>query len=304
MTARGVLGDERGQSLVFVVLAVGTLVAVLGLVVSVGDWMRTRQRAQSVADAAALAGAQELPDQSAAASEAASSAVQNNWLGSPLQSGFPDQSTIQVDASQDVSGLFAPIVGVFNLTIEAHARASVGAPATVTNVAPVGLKCNASCTEWNGTDSFTFNRNTPGSNTLAPLQLPGVRNRNDFTTFVQCDVQNPSQGTCNQADATAPLSYAPLVLGRGNAQAGRLRSALQAAEGPVHLIPVFASYSSSNGYDVVGWAVGTFSVEQGGGQNVTLDVTFQRMIVDGTSLVSGNGPKPSDFGVRAIALTG
>ena len=52
------LRDESGQTLVFGMLALGTLIAVVALVLDVGSWMRAQRRAQSVADAAALAGAQ------------------------------------------------------------------------------------------------------------------------------------------------------------------------------------------------------------------------------------------------------
>ena len=209
-----IVRDERGQSLVFAVLAVGALISIVALVVSAGDWMRIKQRAQSVADAAALAGAQELPDGAAAKAEVVDSASLNNW---PVDSNSLQYSVspeaIAVRTQEQVQGVFAPLAGVFNLTISTGAHARVGAPATIANVAPVGLKCNASCSEWNGTDTFTFNRTTPGTNSLAPLSLPGVKNQNDFRAFVQCDVQNPSQGTCNQANATAPLSYQPLALG-------------------------------------------------------------------------------------------
>jgi hypothetical protein len=145
-----------------------------------------------------------------------------------------------------------------------------------------------------------------------------VQNRTDFATFVQCDVQNPDS-SCNGAVATAPGSYGLLALGNGNGngnanqQVRRLCNALQDAEGPPHLIPVYDGYSGA--FQVVGWAVGTFSGvsrnngntncnANGNGQTVHLTVTFQTMIVDGTSLASGTGPKPTDFGVRAIALTG
>ena len=299
--------DESGQSLVFVALAIGVLIVTAALVLSVGSWMQTQRRAQSVADAAALAAVQDLPDQSAAAGDVASSAVQNSWTGSPLQPSFPDPSTVQVVAQHDVSGFFAPLAGVFDLTITTQARASVGTPASIANVAPIGVRCNASCTAWTGSDTFRFVRRTPDANTLAPLRLPGVQDRNDFRTFVTCDVQNPDS-SCNPAVADAPAWYDLLDLrngnGNGNGAAGQLRAALQRAEGPLHLIPVFDGYSSVSGYHVVGWAVGTFSVDPGGGPTVTLTVTFRRMIVDGTSLPSGTGPKPADFGVRAIALTG
>jgi len=298
------LRDERGQTLVFMAVALGTLIAIVALVVSAGDWMQTQRRAQSVADAAALAGAQELPDQPSAEGEVANSATQNDWSGSPLETAFPDPSTIQVVAKQDVAGLFAPLAGVFNLTIETQARASVGTPATIANVAPVALRCDASCSPWSGTDTFTYaDPDTPAGNTLAPVQLPGVTKQLDFRKYLQCDVQNPDSN-CNPSVARAPASYDPLSL-----NLNQVRTSLENADGTsVHLFPVYDSFSDTDGYHVVGWAVGTFTVEPSvgppGRSPVRLDVTFTRIVVDGTSLASGNGPKPTDFGVRAIALTG
>jgi Flp pilus assembly protein TadG len=303
---RLVLHDERGQALVFVVLALGVLIAVLALVVDVGNWMRAQRHAQSVADAAALAAAQQLPDQSAAAGEVGSSALQNSWSGPPLQSAFPDASTIKVVAQQDVSGLFAPLAGIFDISISAHASASVQSPASIVDVAPVALKCNASCSAWtNGIPfTFTFDQDNPDTNSMTAVELPGIQNRNDFQTFVQCDAQHPTSASCNSTTATAPTWYAPLVLGPGNSQGARLRTDLTQAEGSVHLVPVFDDYSNTKGYHVIGWAAGTFSVHNGGGQTATMDVTFQKLVVDGRALELGAQSTATDFGVRAIALTG
>ena len=304
MTGGGVLHDERGQALVFSVLALGALIAVVALVVNVGNWLQTRQRAQSVADAAALAGAQELPDSAAATDEVANAAQENSWDGAPLEPSFPDASTIQVVASKDVSGFFAPLAGLFDLTITTKARASVGAPASIADLSPVAIECNASCTAWTGTASFTYaDPGTPAANTLTPLELPGVGKQVDFRKFVQCDAGNPD-ASCNPAAASAPASYTPLTL-----NVNQVRTSLQNLDtSALHLVPVFDGYSSTDGYHVVGWAVGTFQLEPSSGppgqSPVTLDVTFRRLVVDGTSLPSGTGSKPTDFGVRAIALTG
>src|SRR3954452_7356938 len=58
--------DERGQVIVFVVLAIGVLLGMAGLAVDVGYAYYSQRSLQSSADAAALAGAQALPDPDAA----------------------------------------------------------------------------------------------------------------------------------------------------------------------------------------------------------------------------------------------
>ncbi len=53
--------DESGQVLVFVAVILTVLVGMAALVVDVGSWYQAQRHLQTAADAAALAGAQELP---------------------------------------------------------------------------------------------------------------------------------------------------------------------------------------------------------------------------------------------------
>jgi Flp pilus assembly protein TadG len=301
------LRDERGQSLVFVVLAVGVLIAVLALVIDIGNWMRAQRRAQSVVDAAALAGAQQLPDQSAAAGNVDSSALQNSWTGTALQSLFPDSSTIKVVGHDDVSGLFAPLAGMFSITIGAQATARVGVSATLPNVAPIALQCQLQvppdCDPWSDGEAqqFTFIRGDDSS-TLMPVQLPlssGNWNNNAFRTYSACDARNPSPADCNDEPATAPASYLPF-----DTPAAQVVDALNGGGTALHLVPIFNGITTGE-YDVVGFAVVTFANATSIGQRATVDVTFHRLFVDGRSLPSSTQPVAAqDFGVKAIALTG
>ncbi len=85
------LRDESGQAFVFIAAILTALVGMSALVIDVGSWYQADRRLQTAADAAALAGAQELPlDQGAARSEALQYA-QHNYAGiaDPTVS-FPD----------------------------------------------------------------------------------------------------------------------------------------------------------------------------------------------------------------------
>jgi hypothetical protein len=301
------LRDESGQTLVFGMLAVGTLIAVVALVLDVGNWMRAQRRAQSVADAAALAGAQQLPDQAAAVGIVDNSALQNNWTGTPLRSLFPDASTIKVLAHDDVSGFFAPLAGMFSISIGAQATARVGVSASLPNVAPITLQCQLQvppdCDPWSDgeTQQFTFIRGDDSS-TLMPVQLPlssGGWNNNTFRTFSACDARNPSPADCNDEPATAPASYLPF-----DTPAAQVVDAINGGGTALHLVPIFNGITTGE-YDVVGFAVVTFANATSTGQQATVDVTFHRLFVDGRSLPSSAQPVAAqDFGVKAIALTG
>ena len=54
--------SESGQAVVLSVVWMVVLLGMAGLVIDVGSWYRSQRNLQSDADAAALAGAQELPE--------------------------------------------------------------------------------------------------------------------------------------------------------------------------------------------------------------------------------------------------
>ena len=56
------LRDERGQAFVLVVASLVVLLGMAALGIDVGSWYKAQRHDQAVADAAALAGSQALPD--------------------------------------------------------------------------------------------------------------------------------------------------------------------------------------------------------------------------------------------------
>jgi len=124
---------ESGQMLVLFVLLLGVIVGFVALTIDVGAAYHKRQQMQIVADAAALAGAQELPDDTVAAELIAREYAQRNGLDpDTLDISFectsdfdlacdPSQNrwdTIAVEARGSSPSFFAPllnyVVGVEN----------------------------------------------------------------------------------------------------------------------------------------------------------------------------------------------
>jgi Flp pilus assembly protein TadG len=118
---------EGGQTLVLFALMLAVLVVFVVMVVDVGMFMEQRRHAQNVVDAAALAGAQELPDSPAAAATLAKQyADLNGYDSSKLQISFRCTSnasvacnpsankydTIVVKATADSPAYFGPILSV------------------------------------------------------------------------------------------------------------------------------------------------------------------------------------------------
>jgi Flp pilus assembly protein TadG len=309
-----VLHDEQGQVLVFVVLAAGALIATLALVVDVGGWFQAQRRAQSVADAAALAAAPQLLDDPSGVPATVDAVAAQNWSGVQVTKS-QTATAITVVARPPVSGVLSPF-GHLTPDISASATASIQAPATVSAVVPIVVVCSGWCdirTQWSTdlwvgrTVPVTYFTGNPGGSSFAPIDLPGVTTGN-FATLVSCDATAPSSGACNTNSATAPDSYDRLCLRMtaiGCRGANRLRNALRsAADGTVHLVAIANGYSGGR-YDVVGWGAGRFANVSGTGQEVDLEVTFldHPLLVDGKWVDTG-ASGVGDFGIRAIALTG
>lgn len=128
--------SESGQVVPFtLIVMLGTLLGACALVLDVGAWFESGRKLQSVADAAALAAAQDLPGSpSAAASDAQYYAQQN---GSPLTSDPVISSTDSADDTVSISTtaqaplFFARVLGINSATVHAHAVARVSGASQV-----------------------------------------------------------------------------------------------------------------------------------------------------------------------------
>ncbi|MEX0800454.1 MAG: vWA domain-containing protein [Dehalococcoidia bacterium] len=118
---------QKGQALVLGVLAMVVLFGFTALAVDVGFFLRHRALVQQAVDAAALAAAQELPDDATAAEQMARDYAQKNGVDpSTIQVSFRCTSTftiacdpatdkwdtIQVSGQLDVPFFFAPVLAV------------------------------------------------------------------------------------------------------------------------------------------------------------------------------------------------
>jgi hypothetical protein len=166
------LEDEDGQSLVMAVGFLLGIVLVLALVVNVGFWYASQRRAQSVADAVALAVASQAPlsGQCNDPTTLAGCYANLNWnqftTDGTVTVDPPVGSSITVHVSHPVPGFFTSLIGEAfgTVTVGAHATATVQAPATLDNsnlqaiaqtptyVAPIVVRDNACGTPpWTGT---------------------------------------------------------------------------------------------------------------------------------------------------------
>ena len=130
--------DERGQIIVLMVLAMVVMIAIVGLVADIGYAFRTQRALQTAADAAALAGAQQLPDPGLATQTAqqfgAASGGKNKIGGVTVNEqvltscvatipGCSPANAIAVTESAAVPTFFARILGFTSFNVHANATA-------------------------------------------------------------------------------------------------------------------------------------------------------------------------------------
>ena len=135
---------ERGQVVVLTAVMLASLLGLGAMVLDVGAWFRTKRQVQATADAAALAGAQELHvDQGQAQALAVQYGTSNGGGVAAADVTFESQwtpgDTIVVHAHTTHPSYFSKIFGVGTETIGASAKARSEAPGQAKYVAPIGV---------------------------------------------------------------------------------------------------------------------------------------------------------------------
>ena len=136
--------SESGQAVVLSVVWMVVLLGMAGLVIDVGSWYRSQRDLQSEADAAALAGAQELPtDVSTAGGLAVTYAQKNGFTLPPSgitisgQVVADDSITVKVD--KNAPTFFAKVFGVATVPVRAEATARSELMGRRKYVAPIAV---------------------------------------------------------------------------------------------------------------------------------------------------------------------
>lgn len=138
--------NERGQVIIIVALLIVSLVGMTALVIDVGSLYQERRHLQTVADAAALAGAQELPESPSnailvAINYAASYGVDITPNDVEISQFYVLNDTITVTPSNpDTPVYFAKVFGINSVNVVTTATAMVGKPKNHNDVVPWGVK--------------------------------------------------------------------------------------------------------------------------------------------------------------------
>jgi Flp pilus assembly protein TadG len=302
--------NDSGQAIVLMVLALAVILGMAALVLDVGAWFRTDRRLQATADAAALAGAQKLPTDSAGAKTLALNYANQNG-GSVLAaditvtSTYAPNDTISVKAAKTEQGSFSKVIGIDGANIKADAKARVDAPLQARYVAPMVVYCDHPLIQnCNGGNTPTFNKATTMD--FDKMGAPGA--------FGMLNLIG-GNGAIGSKELGEQIQYGfdkylPLGLYRSDPGAkfnsSNIQDALTARIGTVLLFPVFKTLTGNGQnaqYDIIGWIgfrLSSFTVK---GNEATLNGVFTEYIAQGLLNQSGANSNPS-FGVRSIQLIG
>ena len=303
--------DERGQAIVLMTLSLVVIMGMATLVLDVGSWYHTKRRLQGTADAAALAGAQLLPnDSSGAQSQALAYANKNGGdvagANITVTSTVLTNDTISVRARKTDPGIFSSIFGVASADIDARAKARVGPPTKARWVAPMVVDCEHplihNC-DGNSTPDFGVNTTMD----YDPMGAPGAYG------MLNLEGGNGTPGSSDEAGWILHGFDKYLGLGDYRSDPGakfssnNIQDALEARKGTVLLFPVFRVLSGTGQnaiYEIIGWIGFNLTTFEVHGNNATLHGYFTEFIAQGILASTGGGGSgpSSSFGVKSIQL--
>lgn len=296
---------EHGQAAALTVLFMTVLLLSAAAVIDVGFWFREDRDTQRVADAAALAGAQALPENQSTAQALALEFGGKNG-GGVLASDVSFSTTVlpgdtvKVHVNRPAESFFAKIVGIDSVAVGSTATARAGIPSEARWAAPIAvdekhpfLNCKPVLSCFGSTSPTTLDLEKVGPGAFRLLNLDQSKGGTGSQLL--------SQWILEGYEGSMPL-------GQYNSDPGAkfnssdVTAALEQRIGTEMLFPVYRTIREEGAnleYEVIGW-VGFFLTgfdAQGNGGEVA--GYFSRVIWEGE--LSGSSGS-ADFGVRSVAL--
>lgn len=292
--------SEAGQAAVLSVLFLVGLLGALALVLDVGSWFRAQRAAQSAADAAALAGAQALPDSKSTSGALASQYLAVNDGGSgelAWSTKNVPNDTIHVTVTRQAPGIFSKLFGISSVTVRAKASARSGSISRARYAAPIAvdrahplLNCTPlPCFEEETT--LDLKKTGPGAFRLLNLDRTKGGSGGEIT----------AGWILRGYAAYMPLGWYGSDPGAAFNDS-KVKEALDIRRGDELLFPVYDRVKGGGAnfeYRVVGWVGFVVTDFKPQGSSGTIDGYFVSVIWEGIQSETG---EEEFFGVRSIQL--
>jgi hypothetical protein len=312
--------DQRGQVFAFTAISMVALLGMSAFVLDVGAWFRADRQIQSVADAAALAGAQKLPDDPGAAIALAKDYATRNGGPAPTSvtvtktKGTND--TIVVEMNAQTPGVLSGVFGVEAVDIGAHAAARAALPGKVRWVAPIVVNEKHPMLNC-GTGDFGRPKPCAGPGNPATLDYyhlkvggGGKTAPDGAGSFGFVDFTGEGNGTNDLKQQMEDGYNEYIEPGNFSARTGNPFSAISGeidqhiAAGDELLFPIYRKIvgSGTNAqFEIIGFAAFVITSVDFTGSNEKIYGYFTGNVSwDAIEAESGT---PTDFGIRAIILS-
>jgi hypothetical protein len=300
--------SERGQAFVVTILMTATLLGLTALVLDVGSWFRAHRQLQATADAAALAGAQALPDVPGDASSLANDYAARNTsnlqdVNVSVSQTYVANDTIRVHVSKPAEGFFSKVFGIDSVNEGASATARTAGMQSALYVAPIVV--NKKHPMLNNCSGPCFG---PSYQTTVPVAQTGAPG-----AFGLVNLDPTSNGTTGASTVAGWIengfdkyldigSYAsdPGVKFNSNS----IQDAMDQRIGTEMLFPVFDTLTGTGSnaqYHIIGWVGFFVTGVDPNGNNGSVSGYFTRVIWTGIQASSAGGGGPN-YGARAVQL--
>jgi Putative Flp pilus-assembly TadE/G-like len=300
--------NQSGQALVLTVVFLVSLLGMAALVLDVGSWYRAKRDLQATADAAALAGAQALPDAPGSATGLANQYATTN---SPdlatkdvsISSNIVPNDRITVHVTRPAPGFFSKILGISSVQVGASSAAQTEGMAQAKYVAPITVKNTHPMLAGPGCPCFG-----PGNETVLPLGKTGAPGAFDLI-----DLNGDGKGTVGAstlADWIANGYGDYLGLGDYFSDPGAkwnnstIQAALQSRFGTELMFPVYDTLTGSGSnatYHIVAWAAFHLESVTANGSSGSITGYFTEVVWDGIPATTPSGGGPN-FGAHTVQL--
>jgi Flp pilus assembly protein TadG len=311
--------SDRGQATVVTLVFLVVLLGMAALVLDMGSWFRADRATQSTADAAALAGAQALPENPGQATTLAQQyATTNGGLGTgnvQISTKIVNNDTIKVTVKRSAPGFFSKVFGVKTVTVGSTATARSEGVSSVKGVAPITvhwkhplLNCTGPSTHPTCNPDFV----TQTTLNLEDLHQPGGGNGSGAFGLLNLNYGDPSGniGAGTLADWLLHGFQDYLPLGNyfsapsANFNNSQFQDAMTQMLGKEVLFPVYRLLTgpgSNAKYDIIGWVGFVITSFNPSGSSGTITGHFTSYTADGVQVTTGGNPY---FGVKKVELVG
>jgi len=311
--------SDRGQATVLTLVFLVVLLGMAALVLDLGSWYRADRSAQSTADAAALAGAQALPENAAQAMTLASQyAAKNGGIGSggtTLSSKIVSNDTIKVTVKRPAPGFFSKLFGVKSVTVGASAVARSEGVSSVKYVAPITVHYKHPLLNCTGPSTHPTCNPTFGAQTtlnLEDLHQKGGGSGSGAFGLINLNYGDPdgNVGAGTLADWLLHGYQDFLPLGTyysapsANFNNSQFQASMTAVLGKEVLFPVYRLLTgpgSNAKYDIIGWVGFVITSFNPSGSAGTVTGHFTSYTATGVQVTTGGNPY---FGVKKVELVG